>query len=322
MKKFFLFFLISLVVFPKDKIVMVNSYSKDYIWTYEQEEFFKTNLGKNYDYQSFYMDSRRIKESEFQNISKLILQEIKTIKPKLVYITDDNALKYIGAFIDSSIPIVYSGINNSLRTEYPWILERKNVFGLSERPLIFRTITTISEKLNLKNSKILILLGDDSTGKGMFEFDLGSRSSMKLKNLGEIYVIKNKNFEEWKKIILDSQNKGFTFILPLSNYALVDKNSNPLDYSEVMGWINKNSQVPLFTIHEDQIGPNMATGGVILRGKFFGEEAGKMAKQFLSGNTNIKSKTLDTGDIVFSISELEKQNFRINLTDSSVKFIK
>ena len=322
MKKFYLFFFLSFYIFSKDIIVTIHSYSNDLVWTNEQNEFFKKNLGSNYDYTDFFMNTKRLKESEFKSVANSILLEIKKLKPKLVYITDDNALKYVGKYIDPSIPMIYSGINDSIRSEYPWLLERKNCFGLSERPLIFRTVSTIIEKLDFKNSNVLILLGDDSTGQGIFEFDLGGRETISISNKEKIKVIKTSAFEDWKKYILASEDQTFSFILPLSNYSLYDKNGKIMSFTEVMNWINKNSPLPIFTVHADQISPTMAIGGVVLRGRYFGEEAGKMAKEFLSGNSNnLKSKTLDTGDITFSRGSLEKWNLTIRTDSSNIKFI-
>ena len=121
------------------EVVIVHSYHADYPWTKSQHEAFISTLRErlpNYSlgFSVEYLDTKRIPATPkyFDNFTQFLNQKHKGHIPKLIYVTDDSALRYIsqyqGNFLNNA-PVIFSGINDLALMEH---LDRQRYTGVYE----------------------------------------------------------------------------------------------------------------------------------------------------------------------------------------------
>lgn len=298
----------------KRNIVIIHSYSGSNHWVANQEKGFRSIVGNHYQYYRFYMRTKQLPKQLFAEKALEALAYVQKIDPIMVYTTDDNAFRLVGRFVNPAVPVVFSGVNAHLREEYPWIINTQNITGVLERPLIKRSITELVTALELSPKKILILLGVSPTAKAFLLNDLEGRKFFKI-GAAETRVHVSGRFADWKQKIIKSKQDGYDLIMITGNQALVDNRGKHVDRFVVARWISQYSPIPIFTVHEGQIGHNMLIGGMILSGTYMGEDAGNIAKEILENQKRparmfpvIQSK----GIIIFSKSQLKRWNLKLS----------
>jgi len=95
------------------KILHVMSYHTPWRWTEGQLSSFKEGLGVPAEYKVFEMDTKHFSAREQTEAKAREARAlIDSWKPDLVYTTDDDAQEYVAKhYVDSPIPIVFSGVN-------------------------------------------------------------------------------------------------------------------------------------------------------------------------------------------------------------------
>ncbi len=120
-------------------ILVIESYHAEYLWDIEYKKGLTESLGNNHRFSYFEMNTKRILKGQIEQKANLAWQEILNLKPDLVVLGDDNALKFLASRLrNTSIPVVYLGINNNPRN-YD-LAGAKNITGVLERPLLKRSI--------------------------------------------------------------------------------------------------------------------------------------------------------------------------------------
>jgi hypothetical protein len=113
-------------------VLIIESYHPALAWTAQCEEGIRQALGGGFDVRSFFMDTKRIPESEFALSAGRAFEAIQRIEPDLVMLGDDNALSMLGPRVaQMDIPIVYFGINNNPRNYFTQL--PRNMAGVLER---------------------------------------------------------------------------------------------------------------------------------------------------------------------------------------------
>jgi hypothetical protein len=313
-----LFILLSLSspisITQKPLIVIVNSYSSTLEWTTDQVQGFKEKLGSDFDYLILDMNTKKHPITQHPAIASNILKIIKKINPNLVYVTDDNAFKWVARYINPKTPIVFSGVNAHLREDYPWFRKSNNITGVLERPLIKRSILESMRALNLAPQKILILLGDSPTAKAYLSYDLKNKRKFKLLN-HEVEVKVSGKFENWKSNLTNSTAQGYGLAFMAGAYSLEDKKGNKVDPKQVTQWISKHSPIPVLTTHLSMVGADKLLGGLQLSGIEMGSEAASLSRYILDHNItpkNIIPHTLSASDLKFSQQQIDKWTLSLN----------
>lgn len=156
-KKFILFLFISISIFSANKkILIIGSYHKEFQFQQDYIDGIKHSLGKKYDYYEFFLNTKKLPESEFAAMSDKAFAYYKQVKPDLVVLGDDNALKLLkDRFILEKIPVVFLGINANIRNYFK---QRPNNFtGVLERPFYQRNIAFVKEVIpSLKEILIIV----------------------------------------------------------------------------------------------------------------------------------------------------------------------
>lgn len=292
-------------------IVIVESYSKVYKWDAAYCKAISDSLGKKYKLTFFEMDTKRIAKPEHEKMGLKAWELIQKIKPILVIIGDDAALKFVGPKLEASkIRSVYLGINNNPRSYFE--NDPKYFTGILERPLIRRSAIFVKDLItNAKN--VLIMFDSDRTSEIVYEDFFGSKSSVTFSGINyDIFL--NKTYTEWQKHINESSGKYDAIITGLYQ-TLVDENGKNVDAEKVINWTSQHSKLPLFAFWDFAIGKNRATGGLVLTGYSQGKAASEIAQKLIANTNLIPSSIfpvyLQEGIYLFSKSELKRFNLNI-----------
>lgn len=312
------------VAHAEKTILTIHSYQETLPWVIEQNSSFQKALGDQFTYETLYLDSKALPESETVKRVDSAIDVFNELQPAAVYVTDDNAFRLVTQKLPLHIPVFFSGVNGNIRTDYPWIVPRKNTFGILERPLIKRAVLQFKLMLDIEIKKALVLIGMSATSKAFFEHDLGGREHFDIWGQISVDVDRSGSLEYWQEAATEAKGNGYDIILVAGNYALTDKSGKHADALELASWLASNASVPVFTIHEHQIGEKMSIGGMVVDGSAMGREAGRMARKVLIDQIEIKNpiKTLDVGKHIFSRSGLRRHNlsYRQN-SDLQVKIV-
>ena len=111
-------------------ILAIESYHSDNAWDASYLEGLQETFGKDYTLVSFEMDTKRQPKSLYQKQADLAWLKYQELKPDLVILGDDNAMKFLGPkFIMTETPVVFLGINQNPRDYVE--------FWMGKNPLIF-----------------------------------------------------------------------------------------------------------------------------------------------------------------------------------------
>jgi len=296
----------------KKHILVIESYHADYSWDISYKRGLEKAIGGEYEIFYFEMNTKRLAKSEFKKMANLAWKRYKKLKPSLVVLGDDNALKCLGGrFAKTNTPVVYLGINNNPRA-YDMI-RHKNITGVLERPLLKRSIIYIKDLIKVK--KILILFDSGTTSttfkKGIFK----NKNSMFLNGVNiDIKFIDNYN--NWKRNIIESKKNGYDAVIIGLYHTIKDDDNKHINSEEVLEWTSENTPLPPFSFWDFSVGKNKTIGGYVLFGEEQGIVAGKMVLDILSGKSprTIEPKTAEKGKFLFSKYQLKK--WKIKLTDN------
>lgn len=308
---FCLFFLVSLKAFCGDKdIVVVESYSQNIKWDVDYVNELKKYLGKDYKLTFFEMNTKILPVAEHEAMGKKALSVIEKIKPTLVILGDDLALKFVGPQLEQhQIRTVYLGINDNPRIYFAQ--EPKYVTGVLERPLIKRSAAYI--KKILPNAKKVLILFDKSRTSQIIDKDFFN--NQKSINMSEIIydIALIDNYSEWKKII-NKVNKDYDAIIIGIYYSVFDNNKY-VDHEQLIKWTDKNSQKPIFSFWDFAVGKDKALGGLVLTGASQGKAGAEIALQLLKDPSKLPSSIyplyLQEGKFIFSKAGLKARNITL-----------
>ena len=102
-------------------IFILHSYDESYPWTQQQSFGFKSVLNNTEElfplYSTEHIDTkRRVLDKNYeQELTHYLTSKYQHYQPKLIYVTDDDALHFMlkeGRKLFPSAPIVFSGVNN------------------------------------------------------------------------------------------------------------------------------------------------------------------------------------------------------------------
>jgi ABC-type uncharacterized transport system substrate-binding protein len=243
---------VTVVVFntTKPRLLILQSYDRDYAWTRDVDVGINRVLKDRNDYSVrwFYMDTKRHPWHDYKvNVGKTVEKLIENWQPNVVIAVDDDAQEYaMKSFINRpDIKIVFSGMNGSL-ADYGYdhannvtgILERKPLDALKETLLLITAAQKRSRPLRI------MFLGDasESVRKDEEEF--------RRFDWGPIQVLDSrfaKTFDEWRSAVEFCNGGNVDFIIT-ANYRKIQRNKDAkglMPAREVLKWTDQNSRVPV-----------------------------------------------------------------------------
>lgn len=277
MKRIILFFAVVLpLMIPaagaaepaKKRIVVVSSYHREYRWSAETNEGLCAALLKFGYFDSreqaaeytkndavetskmvlkkLWLDAKRKGgKNELAAATVAITKQINGFKPDLILLGDDDAVEYVGSrFLDTAIPVVFWGVNNT-PVKYGLVdSEAKpghNVTGVYQLGYKIESLRLL--KAVVPGIKTFAILSDDTSAgrnhvKALDYLDRQGELPMKL-----IASVSTDYFEQFKNKALELQGKVDAFYV--AQYSgLKDKAGHYVTTTEVARWYLTHIRIP------------------------------------------------------------------------------
>lgn len=294
-------------------VLAVHSYHQEYAWTSSQYEAFKKQLKRNLpeyiaNFSTEYLDTKRVLPStEYQNTFLSNLKtKYKNRIPDLVYVTDDNALKFVHsmkAILQWNVPVIYSGIND-IKSKY--LKDNPLIAGVYEHKDIKASIL-LAKRISLETSRI-VFLGD------------GSATDIAIKEL-----IRDSHFETEKsefvflqdslldEVIEKLNNTADGIVILTTVGGFHDSEGNLLELSAIIKELTNTGRKIL--VMEDAYLFEGVLGGYVTTGASQGRSAADIAAHIIHGEdiTSIKNENQVLSEYILSLPDM--QRFGLNVTD-------
>ena len=289
-------------------ILVVESYHAGFSWDASYRRGLEHVLGSSRPIEYFQLDTKRRLEEDHPERVAAALRRYERLRPRLVILGDDNALKYLAPRLtQDGVPVVYLGINADPDTYIPH--GATNFAGVLERPPLTSAIDGIQRLLPKPPRKILILFDSGTTSQAAVSETFGGQTRLEvLGTLADLRLIRD--LHTWKTTILEAEAEGYEAILIGLYHLLEDKAGAIVPPLEVLRWTSKNTPVPPFSLWDFSVGPDLALGGRVLTGVEQGTEAGRIALEILDGArpASIPRRSVSRGRLVLSRHQLERWN--------------
>lgn len=293
-------------------ILVIESYHAEHEWDRSYIAGLQESLGRGYQLHSFQMDTKRLPPHTHAMRAEAAWDTYKKMRPDLVVLGDDNALRLLGPrFAHTATPVVYLGINRNPR-DYG-VVNADNITGVLERPLLKRSVLLLNEIIDVK--RVLVLFDTSTTSKAVKSEYFYNQTSMKIRNV-EVDVVCLSSFEQWQKIVSNAKQKGYDALVVGLYHTLVDSLGQYVDADRVVKWTSANTSIPPFGFWDFSVGKHKTIGGYVLYGKEQGLLAGQLARKILEGQlaAPLPPQTGLSGQFLFSRSQLEKWHITHSLT--------
>lgn len=308
-----LFFIVILIcpgiASARAKVLLIESYHSGYIWDANCIRGLETALNGTADIVSFAMDTKRLDVALYEERADMAWREYQRVRPDVVVLADDNALKYLAArFMSTDTPVVYMGINANPR-EYVGM--NSNITGVLERPLYKRSVILIKQILNMHSGKILVLFDKGTTADVLKDSVFRGRYKSKIAGI-EADIMLISSYSEWKKAVLSAKDDGYSAVV-VGLFQRIFDGDEHVPGPEVLNWTSQNIRVPMFAFWKMFVGADKAIGGLVLSGEIQGRTAGEMVLKILAGTpiNQIPPIIPSQGEFVFSKHELRKWKIRL-----------
>lgn len=298
------FFSVTLWAAPK-QVLVVDSYHADYAWSRDYHLAIQQVLGDKAVLTFFQMDTKRLPRELHEARAAEALRLIDSMKPDLVMVGDDAALRYVGARLaGSALPVVYLGINNNPRL---YLNDHAaNVTGVLERPLIRRNVS-LMQRLVPGMKRALLLFDSDLTSDVIRAELFASQNTLRSGTV-EIDMVRVTSYADWQRRVLEAPAQ-YQAVWAGLYQTLRDASGKVVPDNQVIEWTAQNSKLPLFGFWDFAVGAQRAAGGLVLSGRDQGRLAAGMAADILfRGRTpaSLFPLSVDSGDLLFSRAALQR----------------
>ena len=266
---------------PTRRILIVNSYHKEFAWTDVQTAGACEVLTSAFDNPELhieYLDTKRIPyKGEYLDLLKETFRlKYKNVKLDAIITTDDNALRLImdlHAEIFNSAPVVFCGINDYK----PSLLTGRDQFTGLVEVLDIKPTIDLAIKLHPATRKVAVVVDDTPTGMGQ-----------RLAVAAVAGQYENLQFEYLKgedlthaELLAKLKNLDSDSIVLLTVW-LRDKTGAFLSPKIEGPRISESSAVPVYGIIDMYSGHGIV-GGKLLNSRTHGATAGEMVVRILNG---------------------------------------
>ena len=234
-------------------IYIVDSYRNDkFPWTNEINQGIFSGLKKGdlVEGKDFILNRATIDayvnstEILMQKRAEIILKDIATKKPDLIFTTDDDAFRFVGIHIEKT-PVIFNGINGD-PSKYLYSPKidtinkpGHNITGVYQTTYFAQSLHLL-KSLVPKAKTFAVISDTTTTGKAYWSFRKNSRRLLPLK-WKETLI--SDDFSEWKKAAERGEKKVDVYFL-LSANAVHDSNSKLMTNDEAVAWIRDNTKLP------------------------------------------------------------------------------
>ena len=273
--------LFSSQIFAKSKnIVLVHT---GFNWSnavLEQIKGFKETMGNDFVFVDLLLDVESESQANKNTAAGNVVDEIIKIDPVMVYLMDDNALNFVGKYVEKSIPLVFSSSTGQSKADHSWLKNASNVKGVLVRPFIIKGIKEVNRIFKLRAKKVLVLMSDTVRSKRTLMSELASQDSAESDSLVIDLFISN-NLADWKDKILSLKNDGYDMFMVADGLVLQDDFNIIKEVENTVKWISHNASIPGFSIHDEFIGKYGLVAGLVSNGYFIGASVADIAMDVL-----------------------------------------
>lgn len=232
------------------KILYVMSYHSPWRWTDGQLEGFKEGLGDApAEFRSVELDTKR--NSDPATIAAKGEQAaalIEAWQPDLIYTSDDDAQKYVASrYVNSTTPIVFSGVNNP--PEQYGFRNSENVTGVLEHEHFVESVKLL-QAIAPGVRKLAVVFDDAPLWK-----DVQRRMLAKAPELPGIEFVfwdTIRTYDEYKqRMALYPSEADAIALIGIFNFK--DAAGRNVPYQEVLRWTAENSPLPDLSFWVDRV---------------------------------------------------------------------
>lgn len=261
----------------EQSVLVVHSYHEELAWTWQCSRGIREALG-DMEIKELYLDSKRLPEPEYTARAESVLAEALRLRPEVVMLGDDNALRLLGERISAAgIPVVFFGINNNPREYFKTLPD--NVTGVLESLPLFPWMRYLG-KIVPHAAKMLVLMDDSATSEAIINVTFKNRRRVFVQNFLVEYKIA-KGCAEWQRIVQDAGT--YDLIVMPTFHVLRNELCEHIPVEEVVRWTSANSPVPVFSHQDYTVGDEGLVGAYVIFGEAHGRQAGEVVRQILEG---------------------------------------
>ncbi len=250
------------------KVLFVNSYHQGYEWSDGEEEgAAKVLRASGVTVEFFRMDTKRHGDEAAKKQAGLDAKAaIERLKPDLVIVSDDNAVKYLlqPFYKDAALPFVFCGVNWDASG---YGLPYGNATGMLEVALTTQLVDKLKDYA--KGKRVGFLTVDTETERSEQK---AYHEQLKLEFAQERFV---KTLADWKAAFKELQ--GQVDVLLLGNFAGI----NDWNEAEARAWAEANTRIPSGGMYDFMMPFTML--GLVKIAQEQGIWAGKTALAILKG---------------------------------------
>ncbi len=252
--------------------------------------------GRNIDITRLYMNTKTVNKTapQMEAASTHLLAQIEAEAPDILFIMDDDALRHVGAkLLDSSLPIVFGGINLLVTDpDYGWVtadrrapladtMERPghNITGVLERIAIASGFNLLHQILPQAESALF--LSDKSQVSRQLLRSAGDKAALADLPLKIVKQIFTDSYEEMQQIVLDYQDRVDCIVMFLP-WTFEDHQGRHVPQEKVVRWLLKNNRRPGIA-YLDILAEEGFLCGVVVDMVQQGVHAGIMGGRILNG---------------------------------------
>jgi putative ABC transport system substrate-binding protein len=260
-------------------VLLIHSYHEGWDWNGDIEAgiiegLYRQGFEQDVDYEieTFYMDTKVTYTTveQMEERAALAVDMIEEFEADIVFVNDDNALKYVAVEYaesnpESELPFVFCGTNID-PSVYDTIetLEQPGgvMTGTLER-LPFEDAFELAVRIS-PDAQSIVLLADSSISSNAVIDNFNERYTDVIADppLEIIGPIRHETFDEWKATVIEYQTKA-DFVGIITYHQLRDGNGNVVPAQDVVDWTTANSDLPevgVLTFHAED--GYLSTAGV------------------------------------------------------------
>lgn len=289
-------------------VLFVHSYHYGYPWVQAYYNAFTDHLDTS-SLLGYQMDTKRLPPEAFQQRADEALALIEATQPKVVVVSDDNALIYVGKpALAQGYHVVFMGVNNNPRLILPLT---PKLAGVLERPLFQRSVAELT-RIIPDMKKILVLMDDSPTTQAIIETSYNKKLNQIVAGV-EVNVKRTSSFGQWQGWVRESKTDRYDLII-MANYAkLEDSQGKHVPLKTTSQWTSKHAQLPVFGFWRFSVGDEKGVGGLVLSGQDQGKQTAKIVNHLLrTGEFAVPRIITPTqGQYLFSKTQLKRWNIEL-----------
>jgi len=285
--------------------LMINSYHVGHDGSDLRVHGFKERFPQDHQLHELYMDTKRKSSSEFNAIAENVWATYQRLKPNVVVLNDDNALRLLGARISSTgTPVVFMGINHNPRLYFSGVIPQ-NVVGILERHLIVPLVRYFTTFVPMKNKRVLILFDESKTSDAIIDVSLHGKERLNVSGV-TVDIQKHALADDYINAAINA-SMDYDFTVLDTFYTLKTSTGSIVTSDEILSAINHSSKIPMFGVTDYAVGDNAAVGAMAMSMEKHGADAAELTERILdSDNFRSHYQTTKSDIFVFNKSMLDR----------------